>query len=63
MVYNMAHDIVHDLQKNTVKMQVFRTPKVYTRHMKYHPPKFQILRALTAIYSDKYYSLVKVHLV
>ena len=53
MVYNMGHDMVHDLWKNTVEEQVFfvwctRAPNVYTRRTKYCAPKFQILLALQA---------------
>ena len=42
--------MVHDLQKNTVEVEVFlwctHAAKVYSRHTKYCAPKSQILRAL-----------------
>ena len=46
MVYNM----VHDLRKNNVEIQVFlwrtHTPNVYRRRKKYLASKFQIFQAL-----------------
>ena len=60
----MVYDMVHDLRKNTVVVQVFfcgaRLHQKSTQvarnivHPKYRAPKFQILRALTPSCKTKY---------
>ena len=51
----MVHNMVHDLQKNTVVVQVFffffgaHVHQKSTRRTKYCAPKFQILQALTIV--------------